>query len=90
MGDYMHVDYGTPSRRALLQAAEGATANGSGVTGEFEVRPQLRPGITAGLAVALKKPAAKVKIVSGSVRIETVTTLLSQLRFTARQTLAAG
>jgi hypothetical protein len=90
MGDYLHIDYGTPSRRALLQAAEGATANGSGFTPEFEVRPQLRPGITAGLAVTLKKPAAKVKIVPGSVRIETVTTLLSQIRFTARQTLAAG
>jgi hypothetical protein len=89
MGDYLHVDYGTPSRRALLQAAEGATANGSGVTAQFEVRPHLRPGIAAGLAVSLKKPAAKVKIVPGSVRIETVTTLLSQLRFTARQTLAA-
>jgi hypothetical protein len=90
MGDYLHVDYGTPSRRALLQASEGATANGSGVTGEFEVRPHLRPGIATALAVTLKKPAAKVKIVPGSVRIETVTTLLSQLRFTARQTLAAG
>jgi hypothetical protein len=89
-GDYLHVDYGTPSRRALIQAVEGATANGSGVTLEFEVRPHLRPGITTGLAIALKKPAAKVKIVPGSVRIETVTTLLSQLRFTARQTLAAG
>ena len=86
----MHIDYGTLSRRVLMQAAEGATANGSGVTGVFEVRPQLRPGITAGLAVTLKKPAAKVKIVPGSLRIETVTTLLSQLRFTARQTLAAG
>jgi hypothetical protein len=86
----MHVDYGTPSRRALVQAAEGATANGFGVTSEFEVRPQLRPGITTGLTVTLKKPAAKVKIVPGSLRIETVTTLLSQLRFTARQTLAAG
>jgi hypothetical protein len=90
MGDYLHADYGTPSRRALLQAAEGAIANGSGVTPELEVRPQLRPGINAGLAVTLKKPAAKVKIMPGSVRIETVTTLLSQLRFTARQTLAAG
>jgi hypothetical protein len=90
MGDHMHIDYGTPSRRALLQAAEGATANGSGVTPEFEVRPHLRPGTTTGLAITLKKPAAKVKIVPGSVRIETVTTLLSQLRFAARQTLAAG
>lgn len=90
MGDYLHVDYDAPPRRALLQAAEGATANGSGVTPEFDVRPHLRPGITAALAVSLKKPAAKVKIVPGSVRIETVTTLLSQLRFTARQTLAAG
>ena len=89
-GDYLHVDYGTPSRRALIQAVEGTIANGSGVTVVFEVRPHLRPGITAGLAVSLKKPAAKVKIVPGSVRIETVTTLLSQLRFTARQTLAAG
>jgi hypothetical protein len=90
MGDYLHVDYGAPSRRALLQAAEGAIASGSGVTPEFEVRPHLRSGITAGLAVVLKKPAAKVKIVPGSLRVETVTTLLSQLRFTARQTLAAG
>jgi hypothetical protein len=65
----------------LLQAAEGAIANGSGTTAEFEVRPHLRRGVTAGLPVMLKKPAAKVKIVPGSLRIETVTTLLSQLRF---------
>ena len=59
MGDYLHVDYGTPSRRALLQAAEGATANGSGVTPEFEVRPHLRPGISSGLA-----PGQRLRVVA--------------------------
>lgn len=90
IGDYLAVTYDT-SRRALLQAVESVTANGSGVTSEFEVRPHIRAGITTTLAVTLTNPAAKVKIVPGTIAVERAEdATMSRVRFTARQTLAAG
>lgn len=66
-GDLFHFDYGTsPVRRALHRISETVAANGSGVSPFFEVRPHFRPGVAAGLPLALKKPAAKMKIVPGS------------------------
>lgn len=60
-GDALAFDYGSnPTRRAWHRAAETVTANGSGVTPAFAVTPNLRPGATAGAAVVLKKPAAKM------------------------------
>lgn len=88
-GDFFHVDYGT-GRRALIQAVEASTASAGGVAPEFEVTPHLRPGVTTTLAVQLIKPAAKVKLVPGTFRLENSGALHSRLRFTARQTLAAN
>lgn len=64
VGDMMAFDYGSnPTRRAFHRIVESATADGSGDTAEFEVRPHLRPGAAADIVVTLKKPAAKVFIV---------------------------
>ena len=90
VGDFFHVDYGSPTRRALIQVVEAATANGAGLTPEFQVTPHLRPGITTTLPLTLLKPAAKVKLVPGTLRLENIGGLHSRLRFTARQTLGAG
>lgn len=89
LGDFFAVDYGA-GRRGLIQAAEDTTASSGGVAAEFEVSPHLRPGITTGLAVQLIKPAAKVKLVPNTLRLENVGALHSRVRFTARQTLAAA
>ena len=89
VGDFLAIDYGT-GRRALLQAVEAKTASSGGVTTQFEVTPHLRSGITTTLAVTLIKPAAKVKLVPNSLRLDTSGALQSRIRFTARQTLAAN
>ena len=62
VGDMFHVDYGSPSRRALFALTADGLASGLGVTSEIGVRPHVRPGILAGTAVTLIRPAAKVKI----------------------------
>lgn len=89
-GAYAQIVGGTPQRVALVQFAESKTATGAGNTSAIELRPHLRPWISAGMAVTLIKPSAKVKIVPGSLRVETTGALHSRLRFSARQTLAAG
>lgn len=89
-GAYAQITGGSPSRVALVQFAEAKTASGSGNTSAIECRPHLRPWISSGQAVTLLKPAAKVKLVPNSLRVETTGALHSRLRFTARQTLAAG
>lgn len=66
-GDALAFDYGSsPTRRAFHTATQTVTANGLGVTPNFEVRPHFRPGVSTGIAVALIRPAAKVFIVPGS------------------------
>jgi hypothetical protein len=92
IGDYFHVDYdSSPYRRALIQIAESTTADGSGVTPEFEVRPHLRPGISAGATVSLIKPAAKVKVMPDTLAIEQAEdATMSYVRFAVRQTLQKG
>lgn len=87
-GDFMQITYGS-GRVAFLQIVVGKTASGAGLTGLIEVTPHMRPGITEGLVVKLFKPAAKMKLVPGSLRIESAGTTMSRLRFLARQTLAA-
>lgn len=89
-GAYAQITSGSPERVALVQFAESKTATGLGNTSAIELRPHLRSWVSAGAAVALLKPAAKVKIVPGSLRVETSGALHSRLRFSARQTLAAG
>jgi hypothetical protein len=67
-GDYLSFTYGTS--RALHQVMETVTANGSGVTPEFEVRPHLRPGwtLSPAITVKLKNPAGLFSLTSGSVQ----------------------
>jgi tRNA pseudouridine(38-40) synthase len=66
-GDMLHFDYGSgPTRRALHRIVEDATANGSGSTPFFEVRPYLKTGTATGAVVTLIKPAAKMMLEPGS------------------------
>lgn len=89
-GTYAQITAGSPSRVALIQFADTKSATSGGGVDFNECRPHLRPWIAAGAAVTLIKPSAKVKLVPGSLRVETAGALHSRLRFSARQTLAAG
>jgi hypothetical protein len=66
-GSYLSFDYGTS--RALHQIMESTTADGSGNTSEFDVRPFIRPGwtISPTTAVKLKNPRGIFKLLPGSV-----------------------
>ncbi len=89
VGDLFHHDYGSnPVRRALHRVAEVATANGGGTTNTFEVRPHLKAGAAVGQAIALIKPAPKMKIIPGSFDPGTGENVFtSGMRFQAQQTL---
>jgi hypothetical protein len=89
-GTFLSVTAGDPSRTALLQLVASVTADGEGVAGPVELRPHLRPWAAATNAVALAYPVAKVKLVPRSLVVDQVSSVLHRLRFTARQTLAAG
>jgi hypothetical protein len=71
LGDLLAFDYGTSSR-ALHRVVEidGATADGSGLTPLFEVRPHIRSGAAASDPVYLAKPAAVMRLLPGTVSIE--------------------
>lgn len=60
VGDYLAI--GTD----LHQVVEAATADGTGTTGEFEVRPHLWPGVSSG-DVSVYRPACVMAIVPGSI-----------------------
>lgn len=63
VGDYFHFDYGSnPTNRALHQAMEAVTADGSGDTTSFEVRPHIRTGAVADIAVKFKLPSARFRL----------------------------
>ena len=66
-GDWMSVTYSS-GKKALLRVGEDVTANGSGITSEFEVYPFLSTGIAVDDNVDLKKPEGKFEIVRGSYR----------------------
>lgn len=67
VGDYLSFNYGTA--RALHRAVETVTANGSGVTAQFEVRPHIRTGwtLSPAITVTLKTPRGIFSLVPGSV-----------------------
>jgi hypothetical protein len=85
-GDYLSFTYGTS--RAFHQAVETVTANGSGVTGEFEVRPHLRPGwtLSPSTTVTLKAPSGLFSLVPGSVTARASGALHTVVSFQAVQT----
>lgn len=67
VGDYIQI-----GDTDLHHAAEAATANGSGETAEFEVRPHIWPGVDAGnspaTTVSVKRPSCIMAIVPGSIQ----------------------
>lgn len=65
VGDFLSFDVGT--HRALHQVMEAVTANGSGLTTEFEIRPHIWPGTATNTSVILKQPAALFSINPGSI-----------------------
>jgi hypothetical protein len=86
VGDFLAFTYST-TRRALHQVVESVTANGSGVTAQFEVTPHIRTGATAGAAVALARPSAIMRIVPGSYDAPSAGPLHSTVRFNAIQVI---
>ena len=62
VGDEISFTYGPSSARAYHQVMETVTADGSGITPEFEVRPHLRAGIAINDAVKMINPRAEMMI----------------------------
>lgn len=87
-GDFLSWDYGSsPVRRAYHRVLETVTADGTGLSPEFEVRDFIRTGSSTGLVVTLKKPAGKFKMVAGTLSDETVDAVNSRITFSIRQVL---
>ena len=62
-GDMLAFQYGSnPVRHALHRIVVGGTASSGGLTPMLEVVPNLRPGVAAGLTVALLRPACKARL----------------------------
>ncbi len=87
VGDYLSFDYGTGPSRALHQLVEAVTANGSGVTPIFEVRPYLQPGATTGTAVTMKRPAAAMVLMPASIQPKIQSGVFTAISFQAIQLL---
>jgi hypothetical protein len=69
-GDFLSFIYSSsPSRYAFHQVVESINANGSGVTGQFEVVPPIRPGAAVDTGVQFNKPRLKAVMVPGSLTI---------------------
>lgn len=87
VGDYLSFDYG--SSRALHQVVEGVTANGSGVTAQFEVRPHIRSGwtLSPSTAVKLKSPRGQFVLLPNSVSSKSSGALHTIVSFQAIQFL---
>ncbi len=62
VGDYIQI-----GDKDLHMVMEPVTANGSGVTTQFEVRPHLWPGVTAPTTARVAKPSCIMAIVPGSI-----------------------
>lgn len=68
-GDYLSFDYGTS--RALHQVTTATVAaNGSGITPQFFVAPNIRSGASVNAVVTLKRPAAELMILPGSLDLQ--------------------
>jgi hypothetical protein len=84
-GDYIPWDYS--GSRALHRVSTGVVANGSGAV-TVEVRPQVRPGWSAGATASLYRPAAKMLILPDSFTDQVQgSTRTSRPTFKAVQTL---
>ncbi|HEV7286287.1 MAG TPA: hypothetical protein VGN75_15635 [Kaistia sp.] len=82
-GDLFAYDFN--GRRALHQVTAASTvANGSGVTPVFGVAPHLRQGVVTNTAVMLKRPAAEMRIIPGTINFN-LAALTGQAGFEAAQ-----
>lgn len=87
-GDFLHFDIGSPAVRVLHILGEDVTANGSGVTDAFRVRPAPFIGTAADLTVTLIEPSAEMMIVPGTVQVRQSTVFEDTVSFEAEQVLA--
>lgn len=69
IGDKFSITYGggDPAALCLLETVEGFTANGSGVTPEFEVMAEIPIAVAEGDVVSLKRASCHMIISPGSV-----------------------
>jgi hypothetical protein len=90
VGDYVSYDYAN-GLRALHRAVEEATADGSGITPFFEVRPHIRQGVdldSDGAEVSLIKPHCLMVMIPGSLSTDSdKRTGRGAVSFSARQKL---
>lgn len=90
-GDFLSWDYGSaPTRRAYFRSVETVTADGSGVTPEFQINDFIQTGSSALLPVTLIKPAMKAKLIAGSVQEVAGSNpdpMFTTIQFSIRQTL---
>lgn len=88
-GEFLSFSYGSsPTRFAMHQLAEDATANGSGNMSLVEVVPHIRTGWVVGTNVRLINPQFKAIVMPGSTVAPSIAQQFSTgLRFSVQQTL---
>lgn len=86
-GDFAEVVYGAnPERRFVFELHGTATANGFGRTGLVQISPHVWPGVTAGMAVNFRRPAAKMFIVPQTLREGAIrSAIVDGMSFTVQQ-----
>ncbi len=90
-GDMFHVEYGGGgARRGLFRLREGQTVSALGTTGLLEFRPHISAGALVNDVVSFARPAAKVKMMPGTLDKKQVRNNKEQITFSVRQTLQAG
>jgi len=90
-GDMFHVEYGGGgARRGLFRLREGATVSALGTTGSLEFRPHISASAIVDDVVSFARPAAKVKLMPGTLDKKQVRYNKEQITFSVRQTLQAG
>ena len=67
VGDMLSITYST-SKHGLVRVMETVTADGSGDTAAFEVRPHLPIGVAVNDVVSVKRPWTPMTIVPGSIQ----------------------
>lgn len=84
-GDFLSFDYS--GNRAYHRAAQTVTADGSGVTAQFEVRPHIRPGwtLSPSTPVKLKNPRGIFCLVPDSFSARPAGALHTTVSFQALQ-----
>lgn len=85
LGDYLCFDYGSPSSRALHQACETVTADGTGLTPAFDVTPLPRLGAAPDQVVTLIQPTCEMKLIPGSFQGSNQSRVKTVLTFKAGQ-----